>query len=199
MIGFSASRASVTSDPIRSVPFFSSTMSSSPAAPRKFTSRRGVTKFSFIRSRRSIPPALNKTAPSVKDSPDRRIIASATVVAAASAACGTVCAFIHSKRFMALLAPAGNVAECFKHRRRCHRQIAHAHADGVVHGICHGGGGRDRCWFRYATCIRRADSLVVFNQEHIDGGHFAGTDQFVTLQVGIEHASGLAIENAVLV
>ena len=100
---------------------------------------------------------------------------------------------------MALLAPAGNVAERFKHRRRCHRQIAYAHANGVVHGICHGGGGRDRCRFRDATCIRRADSLVVFNQEHIDGGHLARADKFVMLQVGVDHPPGLAIENAVLV
>src|ERR1035437_1336123 len=185
MIGFSASRPSVTSDPIRSVPLFCSTMSSSPATPRKFTSRRGVTKFSFIRSRRSIPPALNKTAPSIKDSPDRRIIASATVVAAASTACGAVWAFIPSKRFMARLAPAGNVAERFEHGRGCHRQIAHAHADGVVHGICHGGGGRDRSRLRDATCIRRTDSLVVFNQEHIDGRDLARADKFVMLQVGI--------------
>jgi len=96
----------------------------------------GVTRFSFIRSRRSSPPALSKIAFSVRGSPDRRIIASATVVAAASAACSTVCAFIHSKRFMAHLAPAGergralqartqvSSADCAcARRRRCTRHL----------------------------------------------------------------------------
>src|ERR1019366_9555266 len=199
MIGFSASRSSVTSAPMRSVPFFSSTISSSPAALRKFTSWRGFTKFPFMRSRRSSPPALSTTALSIKAPPGRQIIASATVVVAASAACGTVCAFIHSKRFIALLTPTGNAAEDAEDGRWCHRQIAYAHADGVVYGICHCGGSRDRCWFRDATCIRRANGLVVFNQEHIDGGHLARTGKLVMLQVRIEHASALAIENAILV
>src|SRR6266516_3795878 len=93
-----------------------------------FTSRVGVARCSFIRSTTSIPPAL--------------IIAPLTVSWIASS---TELASAHSKFCMA---SRSLLFVLFVERRendgRRHRDLPHAHADGVVHRVGDRAGGRHR-------------------------------------------------------
>ena len=97
VIGARAARAS-RSAPMRKPPL-SGTIWSRPGTSRRFTTRRGVNRPSFIRSSRSMPPAFT-TAASAASLPLWLTIAAATVAVAAPAACAISRGLVHSKLFI---------------------------------------------------------------------------------------------------
>ena len=105
----------------------SSAMASRFATPRKLTRRRGARRPRFIKSRRSTPPAFNRSAVGAASFARASTIAAAAVVDAARAASATLRAVIHSKRGMditRLPARAARIAARFIGKARSRTPMA---------------------------------------------------------------------------
>src|SRR5487761_1938631 len=179
MTGFIDNSSSVTFAPMRT-PAPVLAMPPSSAMPLILTTRLGVAMNSFIELIRSVPPA--STCASFQLAPSRAV------------ASFTVAGLAYSKRSILCVPPVGKSGQ---HAIRSQRQNPHPDADGVGHRVRDGGHAAHRRGFAEAD---DAPGVVFGRNIHVnqDLADVADAGQLVKFHVGVEHAAGLLIHDALL-
>ncbi len=136
---------------------------------------------SFIRSSRSIPPAL--TAASGVELVERLIDGGAVDKRELVHACTSPCTLPSAVSTL-----AGVMG-----------MLAHANARRVVEGVADGRGQRDDAGGLADACrIGRALRDVVFDQDDLDLRHFARAEDLVVLEIGVQHVASVPVHDALL-
>src|SRR5260370_41877385 len=145
--------------------------------PLIFTTRFGVSRYSFIKLIRSVPPARTSTAPQLEESMPRASFSDDGL--AYSNAC-----ILRSPFFQGLEDPVGGEGN-----------QRDAHADGVGDRVGDGGDAADGWRFPKADDA----ALVMFRRDvHVDGdfADIADACELVELHFGVQHRAGCLIHDA---